>query len=164
MWRIARCRQRERPVSFKYEPWPAVHLPPYGFTHPVREAAASASAVEAPIKPTGKASPRQLAKLQQMVTRLEDEREIEILQRTYGYYVDKNLWTEIPQLFTEDGTLEIGGRGVFVGRKRVQQYLEWLGFPGARPAVRPHADAAHRACVARWHAGEGSLARADLRR
>ena len=63
------------------------------------------------------------------MTRLEDEREIEILQRTYGYYVDKNLWTEIPQLFTEDGTLEIGGRGVFVGRKRVQQYLEWLGFP-----------------------------------
>ena len=36
---------------------------------------------------------------------------------------------EIPQLFAEDGTLEIGGRGVFVGRKRMQQYLEWLGFP-----------------------------------
>ena len=119
----------QRPVSFKYEPWPAVHMPPYGFTHPVREAAASASAVEAPLNPTGKASPRQLAKLQQLVTRLEDEREIEILQRTYGYYVDKNLWTEIPQLFTEDGTLEIGGRGIFVGRKRVQQYVEWLGFP-----------------------------------
>lgn len=119
----------DRPVSFKYEPWPAVHMPPYGFAHPVRQAAISASAVEAPLKLTGKASPLQLAKLQQAVTRLEDEREIEILQRTYGYYVDKNLWTEIPQLFTEDGTLEIGGRGVFVGRKRVQQYLEWLGFP-----------------------------------
>ncbi|MEO8309413.1 MAG: nuclear transport factor 2 family protein, partial [Pseudomonadota bacterium] len=118
----------DRPSTFTYQPWPAVHLPPFGFSHPVRQAANSASAVP-DAAATGKASPVQLARLQQLVTRLEDEREIEILQRTYGYYVDKNLWTEIPQLFTQDGTLEIGGRGVFVGRKRVQQYLEWLGFP-----------------------------------
>jgi SnoaL-like domain len=119
----------DRPSTFSYEPWPVVHLPKYGFTHPVREAAASASAVPATQGVTGKASPKELARLQQLVTQLEDEREIEILQRTYGYYVDKNLWTEIPRLFAEDGTLEIGGRGVFVGRKRIQQYLEWLGFP-----------------------------------
>jgi hypothetical protein len=121
--------QPDRPVSVRYDPWPTVSMPPYGFSHPVRQAAESASAVSAPLQPKGSATPQQLAGLQQLVTRLEDEREIEILQRTYGYYVDKNLWTEIPQLFTEDGTLEIGGRGVFVGRKRVQQYLEWLGFP-----------------------------------
>jgi ketosteroid isomerase-like protein len=119
----------DKPSSFTYEAWPAVHLPPYGFAHPVREAASSASAVAPSEGVAGKASPAQLARLQQLVTRLEDEHEIEILQRTYGYYVDKNLWREIPKLFAEDGTLEIGGRGVFVGRKRVQQYLEWLGFP-----------------------------------
>src|SRR5688572_5914797 len=119
----------DRPSTFTYEPWPAVHMPPYGFTHPVREAANSASAVPAAQAVAGKASARELAQLQQLVTRLEDEREIEILQRTYGYYVDKNLWTEIPHLFAEDGTLEIGGRGIFVGQKRIQQYLEWLGNP-----------------------------------
>ena len=124
-----RMPKPDRPSTVSYQPWPAVHLPPYGFTHPVRDAATSASAVPATDGVAGGATPRQLARLQQLVTRLEDEREIEILQRTYGYYVDKNLWTEIPQLFAEDGTLEIGGRGVFVGRKRVQQYLEWLGFP-----------------------------------
>jgi hypothetical protein len=43
--------------------------------------------------------------------------------------VDKSNWSEIAQLFAEDGTLEIGGRGIFVGRQRVQQYLEWLGTP-----------------------------------
>jgi len=119
----------DSPVTFQYAPWPAVHLPPYGFTHPARDAANSASAVPAVSTQAGKAAPRQLAQLQQLVAHLEDEHEIEILQRTYGYYVDKNLWSEIAQLFAEDGTLEIGGRGVFVGRKRVQQYLEWLGFP-----------------------------------
>jgi hypothetical protein len=119
----------DRPSTFTYEPWPAVHMPPYGFTHPVREAATSASAVPAKQAVAGNASARELAQLQQLVTRLEDEREIEILQRTYGYYVDKNLWTEIPHLFAEDGTLEIGGRGIFVGRKRIRQYLEWLGHP-----------------------------------
>ena len=66
---------------------------------------------------TGAASAAELAHLQQQVVRLEDERDIEILQRTYGYYVDRNNWSEIAQLFTTDGTLEIGGRGVFVGRR-----------------------------------------------
>ncbi|MET0280387.1 MAG: nuclear transport factor 2 family protein [Steroidobacteraceae bacterium] len=119
----------DRPASVNYESWPAVHLPPYGFRHPVREAAVSASAVGDSDAPSGRATTQQLARLQQLVTRLEDERDIEILQRTYGYYVDKNLWSEIAQLFAPDGTLEIGGRGVFVGRQRVQQYLEWLGSP-----------------------------------
>jgi hypothetical protein len=121
--------QPDRPSSFTYEPWPAVHMPPWDFTHPVREARTSASAVPDTDGVTGDANPTQLARLQQLVTRLEDERDIEILQRTYGYYVDYNNWSEIAQLFAEDGTLEIGGRGIFVGRQRVQQYLEWLGSP-----------------------------------
>jgi len=119
----------DRPSTFSAEPWPAVHMPPWDFAHPVREARASASAVPDSSAVTGSAGAAELARLQQLVVRLEDERDIEILQRTYGYYVDRNNWSEIAQLFTTDGTLEIGGRGVFVGRKRVQQYLEWLGSP-----------------------------------
>jgi hypothetical protein len=119
----------DRPSSVTDPAWPAVYMPPWDFAHPVRNAGASASAVPDTQGVTGKASPAQLARLQQMVTRLQDIHDIEILQRTYGYYVDKNNWREIAQLFTENGTLEIGGRGVFVGRKRVFEYLQWLGFP-----------------------------------
>jgi hypothetical protein len=119
----------DRPATFTYDAWPAVHLPPWGFEHPVRNAARSASAVPASNGVTGRASARDLARLQQQVQQLEDIRDIERLQRTYGYYVDKNLWDEIPDLFTEDGTLEIGGRGIFVGRERVREYLHFLGFP-----------------------------------
>lgn len=119
----------DRPSTFRHEPWPAVHLPPWSFAHPVREAAASASAVPATQGVSGRATARELARLEQMVRQLEDLRDIEILQRTYGYYVDRNLWDEIATLFTPDGTLEIGGRGVFVGRERVREYLGFLGFP-----------------------------------
>jgi hypothetical protein len=121
--------QPDRPSTFTYEVWPAVHLPPYSFRHPVREAAQSASALAPAGNATTALKPAELARVQQLVTQLEDEHAIEILQRTYGYYVDKNLRTQIGDLFTEDGTLEIGGRGVFVGRKRVVRYLQWQGDP-----------------------------------
>jgi hypothetical protein len=64
------------------------------------------------------------------VTRLEDERAIENLQRSYGYYVDKARWHDAADLFADNGTLEIGGRGVFVGKARVLQYLTWLAPEG----------------------------------
>jgi len=62
--------------------------------------------------------------------RLEDERAIENLQRSYGFFVDKALWKETSDLYADDGTLEIGGRGIFVGRARVLQYLTWLAPQG----------------------------------
>jgi SnoaL-like domain len=62
---------------------------------------------------------------------VRDAQQVHVLQRTYGYLVDKNLWTQIADLFTDDGTLEIGGRGVFVGKARVLQYLKLLGVPSA---------------------------------
>lgn len=38
------------------------------------------------------------------------------MQRIYGYYLDKRLWDEIIPLFTEDARVEIGGRGVYLGK------------------------------------------------
>ena len=56
----------------------------------------------------------------------EDYRELVNLQGAYGYYVDKGLWDEAAALFAESGTLEIAGRGVYVGRERVREYLRRL--------------------------------------
>lgn len=69
------------------------------------------------------ATDERLNALGSRLQRLQDANEIEILQRTYGYFVDKAMWTEIADLFTENGTYEIGGRGVFVGKQRVLEYL-----------------------------------------
>jgi hypothetical protein len=56
----------------------------------------------------------------------EDYRELVNLQGAYGYYVDKGLWDDAAALFAEGGTLEIAGRGVYVGRERVREYLHHL--------------------------------------
>ena len=118
----------DRPSSFAYEPWPAVSLPPYHYAGP--EAIRPLNPAPAPmVKLSATVAAQRLAHLKWQGDRLDDQRQIEILQRTYGYYVDKNLWTQIADLYTEDGTLEIGGRGVFVGRTRILQYLQFLGKP-----------------------------------
>jgi hypothetical protein len=60
-----------------------------------------------------------IIELEAKVQMLEDTRQIERLQRVYGYYLDKKLWDEIIPLFTESAQVEIGGRGIYVGRTSV---------------------------------------------
>lgn len=77
-----------------------------------------------------------LALLEQRLTRLRDVSDIEKLQRAYGYYVDKQQWHDVRDLFTADGVLEIGGRGRFLGKERVFEYLRTgLGPIGPVPGV-----------------------------
>ncbi len=57
------------------------------------------------------------------ITRLQDMTEVEIVQHAYGYYVDKAQWRSVSELFADDATLEIGGKGVFLGKARVFQYM-----------------------------------------
>lgn len=73
-----------------------------------------------------------LEALGKRLERLDDANQVERLQRTYGYFVDKGMWLEISQLFAADGTYEIGGRGVFVGPARVLEYLR-VGLGAERP-------------------------------
>lgn len=56
----------------------------------------------------------------------EDYRDVMNLQAAYGYYVDKGLFDKAATLFAEHGTLEIAGRGIYVGRDRVREYLNHL--------------------------------------
>jgi hypothetical protein len=69
----------------------------------------------------------QIDSLEQRKTRIEDINAIEKLQHAYGYYVDRALWDEVANLFADDGTIEIGLDGVYVGQQRVREYLYALG-------------------------------------
>lgn len=67
-----------------------------------------------------------IEQLEQRAQAAEDYRDLVNLQGAYGYYVDKGLWDQAADLFARDGTLEIAGRGVFVGQERVRAYLTHL--------------------------------------
>src|SRR5262245_51868172 len=61
--------------------------------------------------------------LEREVGLLEDQNAVKKLQRIYGFYTDKQLWSQAADLFAADGTIEVGARGVYVGRERVLAYL-----------------------------------------
>jgi hypothetical protein len=91
-------------------------------------AGATQAAGEADVK----AIEKQLAGLGDRITRLQDLTEVEIVQNAYGYYVDKAQWRSLADLFAEDATLEIGGKGVFLGKSRVFEYMN-IGMGGGGP-------------------------------
>jgi hypothetical protein len=69
--------------------------------------------------------------LEKEIAALEDVNAIKKLQRIYGFYTDKQLWSEAADLFSADGSIEVGGRGVYVGRERIREFLGTNGpeFP-----------------------------------
>jgi hypothetical protein len=67
--------------------------------------------------------------LELQIDRLESTLEVENLENAYGYYADKSQQDAISALFADDATLEILGRGVFVGSDRVYEYMRRLGVP-----------------------------------
>ena len=73
------------------------------------------------------------AALEHEIGLLEDLNSIKKLQRIYGFYTDKQLWTAAADLFADDGTIEVGRRGVYVGRDRVLAYLRLNGPESPQP-------------------------------
>jgi len=98
--------------------------------------------------------------LERDIASLEDEKAVEKLQRIYGFYTDKQLWTQAADLFAADGTIEVGARGVYVGKDRVLAFLKQNGpeFPQPgrlfdqmqlQPVVHVAEDG--RTAKGRWH-------------
>ena len=84
----------------------------------------------------GQSPDASLDALEARIERLEDLNQIERVQRTYGYFVDKSQWTQLSELFTDDATLEIGGKGLFLGKHRVLEYMQTaFGPDGAKPGI-----------------------------
>ncbi len=147
----------DAPTSVQYKTWPGAFTPPFHFRgrYPGLEAlntpAANAS--------TASAQDR-LRRLVAGSQRLADQDAIENLQRSYGFYLDKGLWSEAASLFTADARLEIQGRGAFQGNRRILQYLRAIGPEGLQSGrlfdhmqLQPitHVDAQGKTAKGRWH-------------
>jgi hypothetical protein len=83
-----------------------------------------------------RAAPAADAQIDALVTQidqLESGRAIKKLQRAFGYYMDRGLWSEASDLFADNGSVEIGMDGVYVGKARIRDYLQRLG--GGQPGL-----------------------------
>ena len=66
---------------------------------------------------------KRLHALEARLHRLESTAAIERLQRIYGYYLDNRMWKETVALFTDDGEVEIGRRGIYRGREQLRTFF-----------------------------------------
>jgi hypothetical protein len=98
--------------------------------------------------------------LEHAVVLLEDQHQIENLQRIYGYYIDKDMWSQAADLFADDAELAVAGRGAYVGKAHVLAYLRAIGPDGPQEGrlfdnmqLQPivHVDAQGKTGTGRWH-------------
>lgn len=79
-----------------------------------------------------------LEELQARIQRLDDVKQIEQLQKIYGFYQDYCEWQKIVDLFANDNpSVEEADRGVYKGKEGVRRYyIELLG-DGMQKPQRP---------------------------
>jgi hypothetical protein len=146
----------DAPPSMDYKTWPGAFTPPFHF----RGKYPGLAALSVPKAAARPVTAERVAQLTLETQRLADQDLIENLQRIYGYYLDKGLWSEAASLFTDDAELEVQGRGIFRGRVRILEYLRAIGPEGLTEGrlydhmlEQPltHVDASGREARGRWH-------------
>lgn len=69
------------------------------------------------------------------VARVPDYHELENLQSAYGYYLDKNLWSDLADLFSEDSSMALAQGGVYTGLRTSMTFRTTIRRSGSRPAT-----------------------------
>ncbi len=72
-----------------------------------------------------------LEELEARLRSVEDQLEIDKLEKMYGYYLDNNMPHKIVDMFSDDcDSIQIANRGVFKGKEGVRKFcLDFLGRP-----------------------------------
>jgi hypothetical protein len=148
----------DAPTSVRYNTWPKAYTPPFHFRgrYPGLEPLPAAT----PISSTARDLEARFAELKARTQHLADQDNIENLQRIYGFYLDKGLWSEATALLTDDAEFEIQNRGIYRGRDRILAYMRAVGTEGVQPGrlydhmqLQPitHVSADGRSARGRWH-------------
>lgn len=136
----------DRPPTELYQAYPKAHVPPFDFNNPatgrpVRYSGTFGPPAEAPRssgQPSVVAWPSRpaktvaelearMARTKAEIGRLRDYDQIENLESVYGYYLDKNLWDQLADLFAKDSTMELAQRGVYQGQDHIRAFLHAFG-------------------------------------
>jgi hypothetical protein len=126
----------DRAPSLRYDTWPT------RFTAPMHYAGEGAGSYRLAPPDTAKAAPpaanaprsasqleAQVRALELKLARLQAVDQVENLESSYGYYADMSMQDATSALFTDNASLEILGRGVFLGSDRIYEYMRRLGAP-----------------------------------
>ena len=119
------------PSSVTYGFYPAAFNAPFHYQNPAQSdyrLVPEQPAAAVPAKTVAELE-AQVRALELKLERLKSVDEVENLESTYGYYADKSIQDAISALFADNATLEILGRGVFIGRDRIYEYMRRLGAP-----------------------------------
>ena len=73
-----------------------------------------------------------LAALDRRIQAMNDEDKVANLQNAYGYYVDRKMWDDAVDLFTEDAILESADVGMYAGLASIRRFHERSGPQGLR--------------------------------
>jgi len=107
-----------------------VHVPYHYTAASVATPAAESERQNAGATPSVKSLGDLVNKLAGRAALLNDQAEVTNLQDSYGYAVDRKLWDQAANLFAPDGTLELGMRGVYVGRASIRHAFDQFGSQG----------------------------------
>ena len=114
-------------------------------------AAAAGFAASAAAQSDGALDAR-LDALEAQVVAAEDVAAIKRLQRQYGYYVDKGMWEDVADLYTDDAVANYPA-GTYVGHDSIRKHL-YMNVGGGQvgenglarqPPLQPHEHPARRA-------------------
>ena len=167
---VARDFSPDAPAPQRYQPFPAVFVPPYHYGDGTLRAIQSRPPAEPPKRAADSLGKLEaLADAQELqLARAHSVRALENLQAMYGYYIDKGQWKKASTLFSRTGTYEFGQSGVYIGREHIERALSLMGPQGlaegqlnnyvmAQPIIDVSED--NRAAKARWRS-DVQLARA----
>ena len=123
---VAREFPPDRPTTQPYKAFPANDVAPFHYRNPATDSQASRQ----PAAAGDGQSEDKVGKLWRLADRLRSQDEIENLQGIFGYYFDKNLWSDVAALFAPTATFEYGQQGVYRGRQHIEQALKLFGPAG----------------------------------
>jgi acetyl esterase/lipase len=125
----------DRPPTEVYQIFPRQHIPPFHYPNPVTGKPTTYPAgMKVPPLPARSrpavnglrmAQPDLHAVLdaaEHDIERVKDYDEVENLESAYGYYLDKDLWNPLADLFAGDASMELAQRGVYTG-PRLREFL-----------------------------------------
>src|SRR5499427_2745390 len=123
--------------SGRYSP-PALSVPRWELpTHYAAQSVGDPAPAAASVNADASLAPANFGQLQQRyrdlafrAQQLHDEAGVLNVQHTYGYAFDLKDWAAVANLFANDGTLELGQRGVYVGKDRIRKALGVLEGEG----------------------------------